>query len=154
MEIAQESTSQCSNDYKSPLVQVKAWWPSSKNDWHRRPAAVVLPDVISVEWVNTLRLRQNGYHFPDDIFKCIFLNENVWVSIQISLEFASGGTINNTPVLVQIMAWRRLGDKLLSEPMVVRLTTLKNFYFKMPNAKYQKFCLGLKWKPGLYRHDK
>ena len=27
--------------------------------------------------VNTLRPRQDGRHFPDDIFKCIFLNENV-----------------------------------------------------------------------------
>ena len=36
---------------------------------------------------NTLRLRQNGSHFTDDIFKCIFLNENVRVSIKISLEF-------------------------------------------------------------------
>ena len=26
---------------------------------------------------NTLRPRQNGRHFPDDIFKCIFLNENI-----------------------------------------------------------------------------
>ena len=26
--------------------------------------------------INTLRPRQNGRHFPDDIFKCIFLNEN------------------------------------------------------------------------------
>ena len=30
---------------------------------------------------NTLRLRQNGHHFLDDILKCIFLNENVWISI-------------------------------------------------------------------------
>ena len=29
--------------------------------------------------VNTLRPRQNGRHFADDIFKCIFLNENVWI---------------------------------------------------------------------------
>ena len=29
---------------------------------------------------NTLRPRQNGQHFPDDIFKCIFLNENVLIS--------------------------------------------------------------------------
>ena len=28
---------------------------------------------------NTLRPRQNGCHFPDNIFKCIFLNENVWI---------------------------------------------------------------------------
>ena len=35
--------------------------------------------------LNTLRLRQNGRHFPDDIFKCIFFNENVWIFIKISL---------------------------------------------------------------------
>ena len=27
--------------------------------------------------VNTLRSRQNGRHFADDTFKCIFFNENV-----------------------------------------------------------------------------
>ena len=32
---------------------------------------------------NTLRLRQNGCHFADDIFKCIFLNKNVWISIKV-----------------------------------------------------------------------
>ena len=29
------------------------------------------------------------------------------------------GPINNIPALVQIMAWRRQGDKPLSEPMIV-----------------------------------
>ena len=33
------------------------------------------------------------------------------------------GPINNIPALVQIMAWRRPGDKPLSEPMMVRLPT-------------------------------
>ena len=33
--------------------------------------------------VNTLRPRQNDRHFPDDIFKCIFFNENVGISIKI-----------------------------------------------------------------------
>ena len=28
---------------------------------------------------NTLRPRQNGRHFADDTFKCIFLNENFWI---------------------------------------------------------------------------
>ena len=60
---------------------------------------------------NTLRPRQNGRHFPDDIIKSIFLNENVWVSIKISLKFVPKGPINNIPALVQIMAWRRPGDK-------------------------------------------
>ena len=37
--------------------------------------------------INTLRPRQNGRHFPDDIFKWIFLNENIWISINISMNF-------------------------------------------------------------------
>ena len=72
---------------------------------------------------NTLRPRQNGPHFPDDIFKCIFLNENVWISIKISLNFVPRGPINNIPASVQIMAWRWPGDKPLSEPMMVCLLT-------------------------------
>ena len=72
--------------------------------------------------VNTLRPRQNGRHFPDDIFQCIFLIENVWIWIKISLKFVPKVRINNIPALVQIMAWRR-GDKPLSEPMMVNLLT-------------------------------
>ena len=42
----------------------------------------------------------NGRHFPDDIFKYIFLNENVLISIKISLKFVPKGQINNIPALV------------------------------------------------------
>ena len=72
---------------------------------------------------NTLRPRQDGRHFLDDIFKYIFLNENVRITIKISLKFAPKGPINNIPALVQIMAWRRPGDKPVFEPMVVSLLT-------------------------------
>ena len=71
--------------------------------------------------VNTLRPRQNGRHFADDIFKCIFFNENVWILIKISLKFVPKGPINNIPALVQIMAGRCSGYKPLSEPMMVSL---------------------------------
>ena len=71
---------------------------------------------------NTLRARQNGGHFPD-AFKCIFLNENVWISIKISLKFVPWGPINNIPAFVKIMAWCRPGKKPLSEPMMVGLPT-------------------------------
>ena len=67
---------------------------------------------------NTWRPRQNERHFADDIFQCIFLNENILISIKISLKFVPKGPINNIPALVQIMAWRRPGDKPLSEPMM------------------------------------
>ena len=72
--------------------------------------------------VNTLGQRQNGRHFADDISKCIFLNENVWILIKISLKFVPMGPINNIPALVLIMACRRPGDKPLSEPMIVSLS--------------------------------
>ena len=42
-------------------------------------------------------------------FKYIFLNENIWILIDISLKFIPKGRINNIPALVQIMAWRQLG---------------------------------------------
>ena len=73
-------------------------------------------DVL--EWVNTVRPRQNGRHFPGDIFKCIFLNENIW-TITISLTFPPKGSIDSILALVQIMVWRLPGDKPLVEPMMV-----------------------------------
>ena len=60
----------------------------------------------NIDCLNTLRPRQNGRHFPDDIFKYIFLNENVWISIAISLNY-----VHKSPP----------GDKPLSEPMMARL---------------------------------
>ena len=67
--------------------------------------------------ISTLRPRQNGRHFPDDIFKYIFLNENMWIFIEILLKFVPNGLINNIPALVQKMPWYRPGDNPLSEPM-------------------------------------
>ena len=67
--------------------------------------------------LKTSRPTQDGNHFPDDIFKFIFLNENVEISINIF----PNGPINNNPALAQIMAWRRPGDKPLSEPMMASL---------------------------------
>ena len=71
--------------------------------------------------INILRPRQNVHHFPDHVFKWIFFNENVWISIKISLNFLSRDPINNIPSLVQIMTWCRPGNKPLSEPMMVSL---------------------------------
>ena len=72
---------------------------------------------------DTLGPRQNGRHFADDICKCIFLKENISIAIKISLKFVPKGPINNIPALIQIMAWRRPGDKPLSEPLMVSLQT-------------------------------
>ena len=71
--------------------------------------------------INTLRQRQNGRHFADIIFKWILLNENWWILIKISLRFVPRGPIDDILALVQRMAWHRLGNKPLSEPMMVIL---------------------------------
>ena len=76
-----------------------------------------------VLFIKTLRPRQNGPHFADDIFKRIFLNENVWISRKISLEFIPRVGINNILALIQIMDWHRPGGKQLSEPMMDSLLT-------------------------------
>ena len=80
-------------------------------------------DLTSCPHSNTLRTRQNGRCFADDIFKCTFLNENVWIPIKISLKFVPKGPINNIPALVQIMTWRRPCDMPIADPMMVSLPT-------------------------------
>ena len=73
--------------------------------------------------INTFRPRQDGRHFADDIFTCILFKENCCILIKFSLKYVRKGPIDNNPALAQIMAWRRSGDKPLSEPMVVSLLT-------------------------------
>ena len=48
----------------------------------------------------------------------IFVNKNARISSKISLNFVPKG-----PALVQIMAWRRPGNKRLSEPIFISLPT-------------------------------
>ena len=57
---------------------------------------------------NTLRPIQNGRHFAEDIFKRIFVKENVWISIEISLKIIPKGPIDNMPALVQIIGLNEL----------------------------------------------
>ena len=56
----------------------------------------------------------------DNIFKCIFLNENDRIPIQISLKFVPRSPIDNKAALVQVMAWRRTAAKPLPEPMLTQ----------------------------------
>ena len=62
----------------------------------------------------------------DCTFKCIFMNERFCILIQILLKLVPKGPIENTLALVQVMAWRRTGDKPLPESMVTQfLNALK-----------------------------
>ena len=107
-----------SNSCNNPFGLSNSWAITGHVSW--RPLLGLLSWQPS-NLANTLRQRQDGRHFPDGIFKCIFLNENVLIAINISLNFVLKGPINNIPSLVQITAWRRPGNKALSEPMMVSL---------------------------------
>ena len=96
--------------YTFPFMKINIVW----FQYHGNLFLGILVTII----VNTLRPRQNGRHFADDTFKPIFVNENIRISIKISLKF-----VPNIPALVKIMAWRRPGDKPLSEPLMVCLLT-------------------------------
>ena len=48
--------------------------------------------------------------------------ENFVFLIKISPKFVPKGPTDNNPALVHIMAWRRIGDKSLSEPMLTWFT--------------------------------
>ena len=71
------------------------------------PNSMIYIWVIGPRYINTLRPRQDGRLFPD-IFKSIFVNENVQIFIKISLTFVPKIQIDNNP---------------LSEPMMVSLLT-------------------------------
>ena len=72
---------------------------------------------------NTLRPRKMDGISQTTFSDAFSRMKNMWISLKIPLKFVPKGPINNIPALVQIMGWRRTGDKPLSEPMMVRLPT-------------------------------
>ena len=81
-------------------IRETGWFTTSLTHWGRDKMAIIAQTTIS---------------------KCIFLNENKWISINISLKFVPEDPINNISSLVQTMACCRPGDKPLSEPMMLNL---------------------------------
>ena len=109
--------------------RARLWRTRANIIWQPRTSWAAPPPNLTSQWsvsernhwlqFDTLRPKQNCRHFTDDIFTCIFLNENMLISLKISLKFVSKVRINNITAVVQIMAWRRPGGKPLSEPMMV-----------------------------------
>ena len=101
-----EMISQTEPMAKLSTFQTEAWQP----DGHTVSLRKCGQNGVILQAFSTLRPRQDGLHFPDDIIK-------------ISWKFVPKGPINYILTLVQIMAWRRPGDKPSSEPMMVSLLT-------------------------------
>ena len=108
----------------SKLIIIGSTWSAPSHYLNQFWNIVNLNLRSELQWnLNTLRPRKHGHHFADDTFNRIFVNENVRIPIKYSLKCVPKGPINNIPALVQIMAWRRPGDKPLSEPVMVSLLT-------------------------------
>ena len=56
--------------------------------------------VLQENKINSSPPGQNGSHFADDIFKCIFVNEKFHMLIKMSLKFVPRDPIDNNPALV------------------------------------------------------
>ena len=70
------------------------------NDWWWFTMFQATPHANA--FTNTLKLKQNWWHFASNICKRIFLNENCCSLIRISLKFVPKGPIDNLPALVQM----------------------------------------------------
>ena len=78
---------------------------------------------LSSSTVNSSPLDKMAAILADDNIKCTFLDANETLPIPISLKFATMWPIDNKSALVQVMAWRRTGDKPLAEPMLTQFTS-------------------------------
>ena len=70
----------------------------------------------------TLRPRQNGGIFADYIFWLIFFNEIYRILIQIHPKFVPNDALDNKSTMFQVMPWHRMGEKLISGPMMTQFT--------------------------------
>ena len=117
-----------------------SWW---KDSWWWQPLKIYpKPNIVSavitlsnVSWyymlqcndrnnTQTTSLTHWGRDKMADISQTTFSNvfSSMWMfEFRLKLKFVPKGPINTIPALAQIMAWRRPGDKPLSEAMLISL---------------------------------
>ena len=100
------------------LGALKLAFSASGDGWGGHPGDVSVSlmkspciHIYLIQSLNTLRPRQDGCLFADDILKCIFLNLNSRIPNTISWKYVAWRLIDNKPSMVQIMGCRRAGDK-------------------------------------------
>ena len=104
----------------------QCWLIISEVQWQSPEGSRIRHQLLNSDWkvILTHWGRDKMDAISQTTFSSAFLfNENVWITIKNSLKIVPKGPINNIPALVQIMAWRRPGDKPLSEPMLVSVPT-------------------------------
>ena len=87
MQISQKFVPEGSIDHKSALIHIinlvpLRWQVTSCTNYHPVHCCIQVPNY-GPQWFNTLRPRQDGCHFADAIFRCIFFNENCCILIKL-----------------------------------------------------------------------
>ena len=82
------------NDWQVQGYQQAQWWPNLETV-HKQNQQLKGNNW----WINSYLPKQNGSHFPDNIFKCIFMNENFCILIKISLKIVPKCPIDNKSAL-------------------------------------------------------
>ena len=112
--------------HKTPLILIRQQFRL----WRQQAITRVNVDQIAIwRYYSHSYLTHWGRDEMNNISQTTF--SNVYSSMKMFefrskfhwLKFVPKGPINNIPALVQIMAWRRSGDKPLSEPIMVSLPT-------------------------------
>ena len=107
--------------YVKYILVRDAWYPPG-DELNASTVMSYMKNNVSTMILTHLPLNKMAAILADDTFKCIFLNENDRIRIQISLKFVLRGAIDSEPALIQVMAWRRTGDKPFPEPMMTLFT--------------------------------
>ena len=112
------------------------------------PSFIYVLDVHA-EWsdwqqpVNSSTLDKMVVISQTTLLKCIFMNEKFCTSIRISLELLpKGQNNNNKSSLVQVMAWRRKGDKPFPESVLIKPTDvyMRLFIQLIDWTRYVQYC--------------
>ena len=120
-DVIMDSLPECCNNVVTIFFQFVAWFsiPMALSCKSGTCAGKSIPQWATL---THLPLDKMADILADDIFKSIFLNEKDKIPVQISLKLVPGGPTDNKPALVQVMVWRRTGDKPLPEPMLAQFT--------------------------------
>ena len=103
-------------------------------NWHQK-FLCEYPYHILAHWSRN----KTAAMFADDIFKCIFLNENLRNLIHLSLKFVPKCPIKNNPSLFQIMTWCRAGDK----PYLNQWWSTSITHIRVTRPESVKLCFNL-----------
>ena len=101
-------------------VCISSSWGDQENEQN---SCRIYKSVKRVLWLTHWGRYKMAANFLKTFSRAFSWMKKIWILIEIRLKFVPNDPINSFPVLVQIMAWRRPGDKPLSEPMLVSLQT-------------------------------